>query len=67
VPSGIPSGMTKFSVTAVSLGSRLVAAVFQGLTLVHFSAQLNRFLWDGVCMQGAFRGVDEVSGGVRGC
>jgi len=24
----------------------------QGLTLVHFSAQLERFLWDRVCVQG---------------
>jgi hypothetical protein len=37
----------------------------QGLTLVHFSAQLKRILWD----RGAFRdclgGVLEVSGGIK--
>jgi hypothetical protein len=26
----------------------------QGLTLVHFSAQRKRFLWDGGCIQGKF-------------
>ena len=35
----------------------------QGLTLVHFSAQLERFLWDKGCMQGLFRWC---VGGFRG-
>jgi len=28
----------------------------QGLTLVHFSAQLKRFAWNRVCIWGLFRG-----------
>ena len=33
----------------------VAAATFnQGLTLVHFSAQLERFLWDRGCAQGVF-------------
>jgi len=35
----------------------------QGLTLVHFSAQLKRFLWHRGCIQGLCRGC---LGGVRG-
>jgi len=35
----------------------------QGLTLVHFSAQLKRFLWNKGCFQGLFTGC---SSGVRG-
>jgi len=39
--------------TLVGLGGRqmpgLVASTRQGLTLVHFSAQLERFLWDRGC------------------
>jgi len=38
-------------------------AAGQGLTLVHFSAQLKRFMWDGGCIQGSRRGR---LGGVRG-
>ena len=32
----------------------------QGLTLVHFSAQCKRFLWDRRCIQGLFRGCLRV-------
>jgi len=35
----------------------------QGLTLVHFSAQRERFLWDRGCIEGLSRGC---LGGVRG-
>jgi hypothetical protein len=35
----------------------------QALTLVHFSAQLKRLLWDRGCVQGDLRGC---LGGVRG-
>jgi len=35
----------------------------QGLTLVHFSAQRRRLLWDRGCIHGVFRGC---LGGVRG-
>ena len=36
---------------------------WQGLTLVHFSAQRKCFRWDWGCMQGLFRGC---LGGVKG-
>ena len=36
----------------------------QGLTLVHFSAQLKHFEWDMGCVYRLFRGC---TGGVRGC
>ena len=40
------------------------AAFFvQGLTIVHFSAQLKRFLWNRGCMKGLLRGC---LGGVMG-
>jgi len=39
-------------------------AVGQGLTLVHFSAQLERFVWDRGCAQGL---CSPCRGGVRGC
>jgi len=42
----------------------------QGLTLVHFSAQRKRFLWDRGCIEGLFRGCSgglRGSGGIRGC
>jgi len=32
------------------------SASAQGLTLLHFSAQRKRFLWDRGCIQGLFRG-----------
>ena len=42
----------------------------QGLTLVHVSAQRERFLWDRVCFQGLCTGcpggVYEVFGSIRG-
>jgi hypothetical protein len=39
----------------------------QGLTLVHFSAQLERFLWYMGCVEGLFRGcLGGVWGVVRG-
>jgi len=36
----------------------------QGITLVHFSAQLKRCVWDRGCIQGLFRGCLGVSGGI---
>ena len=36
----------------------------QGLTLVHFSAQRERFLWGVGCAESLLRGI---SGGVEGC
>jgi len=41
-------------------------AADQGLTLLHFSAQLQRFLWDRGCIQGCLGGVYPVSGGIGG-
>jgi len=43
--------------------SRVRRVWLQGLTLVHFSAQLKRYLWDRVLIQGLFRGS---SGDIRG-
>ena len=46
------------------------AASNQGLTLVHFSAQLKRFLWHRGCTVGVFRGslggVYEMLEGIMG-
>ena len=39
-------------------------AEYQGLTIVHFSAQHKRFLWDRGCGQGL---LGRSFGGVRGC
>jgi hypothetical protein len=36
----------------------------QGLTLVYFSAQLERFVWDRSCAYGL---CSPCSGGVKGC
>ena len=41
----------------------MAAAASQGLTLVHFSVQRKRFLWDRGCVQGLLKGC---LGGVRG-
>jgi hypothetical protein len=43
---------------------RALEAEGQGLTLVHFSAQRKRFLWDRGCVQGVYRGCLRV---VAGC
>jgi len=43
----------------------LVARIRQGLILVHFSAQLKRFLWDRGCLQGLSRGCLGVTGGIK--
>jgi hypothetical protein len=55
---------TAAAAAARAAADSLRAAAIQGLTLVHFSAQLKRWLWDRGCMQGMFRGC---SGGIRGC
>jgi len=45
-------------------------ATEQGLTLVHFSVQLKRFLWDRGCMQrlltACLEGIQGVLGGIKG-
>jgi len=50
--------------------AKAASARKQGLTLLHFSAQRKRYLWDRGCIEGLFRvyfaGVSVVSGGVRG-
>ena len=38
------------------IGVAAAAATEQGLTLVHFSAQRKRFMWDTGCMEGLFWG-----------
>jgi hypothetical protein len=50
--------------TASELPSGLHANAVQGLTIVHFSAQLKRYLWDRGYMLGLFMGC---LWGVRGC
>jgi len=51
--------------------SSLMKALRQGLTLVHFSAQHKRFLWDRRCIHRSFEGLfvvcQGVSGGIQGC
>ena len=47
-------------------GHEVLAAAGQGLTLVHFSAQLKRILWDRGALRGCSGGVLEVSGGMKG-
>ena len=37
----------------------------QGLTLVHFSAQRKRILWDRGAIRGCLGGFQELSGGVK--
>jgi len=48
-----------------------VTALSAGLTLVHFSAQRKRFVWENRCHQGMFKGclggVYGVLGCIRGC
>jgi hypothetical protein len=44
------------------LGGEPVLAAQQGLTLLHFSAQRERFLWDRGCIHGMLRGC---LGGVK--
>jgi len=57
--------LPRLAVAAAASRPAVAAAAGQGLTLVHFSAQLKRILWD----RGAFRrclgGVEEVSGGIQ--
>ena len=58
---------------AIGLGSLLVAPVagvvladyWQGLILVHFSAQFKRFLWDWGCIEGMSGGVQWVLGSLK--
>jgi len=42
-------------------------ATYQGLTLVHFPAQLKRFLWDRGAVRECFRHVWKVSGVIMRC
>ena len=44
---------------------RIWLATNQGLTLVHFSAQLKRMLWDRCAIRGCLGGVYDVSGGIQ--
>jgi len=43
--------------TARRLGVALDTGGGQGLTLVHFSAQLKRFVWDSGCIRGYVGGI----------
>jgi len=55
-----PSSLSSFFAVSSS------AASHQGLTLVHFSAQRKRFVWDGGYIKGSFRRCKGVLGGIRG-
>jgi hypothetical protein len=44
-----------------------VPRVRQGLTLVHFSAQLKRIMWERGAMKACLGVVWEVSGGIKEC
>jgi hypothetical protein len=58
----VPFALVRAAVTRhAARGAR--EAVAQGLILVHFSAQLKRFVWDRGCVEGLLRGS---LGGVRG-
>ena len=52
------------SAAAVRRRSPSLSARTQGLTLVHLSAQRERFLWYRGCVEGLFRGYQGVQGGV---
>jgi len=57
------AGMLARGDAAMKASARAVeGATNQGLTLVHFSAQLKRFLWDRGVFRDCLRGVSEVSG-----
>ena len=44
------------AICATDAAASSAAASRQGLTLVHFSPQRKRFLWDRGCIEGLFRG-----------
>ena len=52
--SGLNDASTFFAVSDSSARSTHTGASRQGLTLVHFSAQRKRFMWDRGCMYGVF-------------
>ena len=58
----LPAPVNISTVAMMTLFS-LNLALYQGLTLVHCSAQLTCFLWNRGCVEGLFRGC---LGGVRG-
>ena len=72
---GIQDVVDEVKAKVMAIENKPVAAAYvgagQGLTLVHFSAQLKRFLWDRGCIEGllrgCFAGVQVESGGVGGC
>jgi hypothetical protein len=47
-----------------ALGGDVLVAIVHGLTPVHFSAQLERFVWERGCAQGL---CSPLQGGARGC
>ena len=48
------------------MNRKLVESPTQGLTLVHFSAQLKRVQWDRGAFRGSLGGIFDMSGGIRG-
>jgi len=55
-----------FTDSDVAMGAA-IKRVWQGLTLVHFSAQRERFLWDRGAFRGRLEGVWQVLGVFMGC
>jgi len=51
--------------SAADVDSSPDTAEMQGLTLVHFSAQRKRILWNRVAFRVFLGGVHEVSGGIK--
>jgi hypothetical protein len=59
-PGASRTGFNLHHPTSASLAAPY--ALQQGLTLVHFSAQRQRFLWSKGCIEGIFRGCVRVVG-----
>ena len=59
-----PNFIWRHPTSTMSSGSS--SPLHQGLTLVRFSAQFKRFLWDRAAFRGCVGVVQEVSGGFRG-
>jgi hypothetical protein len=51
--------------TEMKFTKRFTSASIQGLTLVHFPAQLERILWERGAFRGYLRDAQEVSGGIQ--
>ena len=66
-PDGLPPGFMEEFAARFQAGPGPGPGCVQGLTLVHFSAQRKRFLWDRGCIWGRLGGVEEMPGAARRC